>query len=62
VADDLTLERERFLACLDRPDVVARAAAAWKRAKKLRLPGTPYYVVDGKKMSESEVAGRLQAL
>lgn len=62
VADDLMLERERFMACLDRPDVVARAAADWKRARKLRLPGTPYYVVDGKKLSEAEVARLIQKL
>jgi uncharacterized membrane protein len=62
VVDELMLERERFMACLDRPDVVARAAAAWKRAKKLRLPGTPYYVVDGKRLSEAEVARLIQSL
>jgi uncharacterized membrane protein len=62
VAADLTLEAQRFSDCLDRPDVYARAAAAWKRAKKLRLPGTPYYVVDGKKMAEPDVARLIQAL
>jgi uncharacterized membrane protein len=62
VAADLELERDRFSACLDRPDVFDRAAAAWKRAKKLRLPGTPYYLVDGKKLSEVDVARRIQAL
>jgi uncharacterized membrane protein len=62
VAEELALARDPFSACLDRPDVVARAAGAWKRAKKLRLPGTPYYLVDGKKRSESEVARAIDAL
>jgi uncharacterized membrane protein len=62
VAADLELERDRFMACLDRPDVVARAATATKRARKLRLPGTPYYVVAGKKMSEADVDRLIRAL
>lgn len=62
VAADLSLQATRFSECLDRPDVFARAAAAWKRAKKLRLPGTPYYLVEGKKMAEPDVARAIHAL
>lgn len=62
VARDLDLEVARFSDCLDRSDVFARAASAWKRAKKLRLPGTPYYLVEGKKMAEPDVARLIQGL
>lgn len=61
-ARDLQLDRERLDVCLDQDHVFARAAEAWHRAKKLRLPGTPYYRVEGKLMTQVEVAKLLSAL
>lgn len=58
----LALDAGRLGACLDRPDISARAAGATRRARKLRIPGTPYYVVDGKALGEREVAERIRAL
>jgi uncharacterized membrane protein len=37
------LDRARLGECIERDATFERAAAEWKRAKKLRLPGTPYY-------------------
>jgi uncharacterized membrane protein len=61
-ARDLGLSHERFSACLDRDDIFARAAQASRRAIKLRLPGTPYYQVEGKLITQAEVAKLLSAL
>jgi protein-disulfide isomerase len=61
-ARDIGLELGRFDDCLGRDDTYARAAEAWSRARKLRIPGTPYYLVGGKAVPESELSRLLRAL
>jgi uncharacterized membrane protein len=39
------LDRERLVECVQRDATFEKAAAEWKRGKKLRLPGTPYYAI-----------------
>jgi uncharacterized membrane protein len=62
VARDLSLDLAQMLGCVERADVYERAIDASKRAQKQRIPGTPYYVVDGKKLSHPEAVELIDAL
>ncbi len=53
---DVGLDREQLATCIDQEPTFARAVDAWKRAKKLRIPGTPYYAVDGRIMDHAEAS------
>jgi uncharacterized membrane protein len=62
VARDLSLDAEQLLGCIERADVYERAIDASQRAKKQRIPGTPYYAVDGLKLSHPEAVELIEAL
>jgi uncharacterized membrane protein len=62
VALDLELDAAQLLGCVERADVYERAIDASKRAKKQRIPGTPYYAVEGRKMSHPEALELIEAL
>ena len=61
-AQALGLDAARLTQCLKRPATFERAAAEWRAAKKLRLPGTPYYVVDGRRTSAADAERLIDAL
>ncbi|HWO14728.1 MAG TPA: vitamin K epoxide reductase family protein [Polyangiaceae bacterium] len=61
-AAELGLDPERLAACLARPATFARAAAEWRTAKKLHVPGTPYYRLDGRLLTSAEAAQKIDGL
>lgn len=61
-AADLSLDEAALVGCVDRDDISARGQAFWKQAKKLRIPGTPHYLVDGKVVAAPNVDALIEAL
>ena len=61
-AEALGLDVKRLTECVSRPATFERAAAEWRAAKKQHLPGTPYYILDGRRASAAEAEQRIDAL
>lgn len=59
---DLGLDAERLLSCVTSDEAFDRAIAAWKQAKKLRIPGTPYYLTDDRIISATSASRLIDAL
>jgi uncharacterized membrane protein len=55
---DLGLDRSQLAACVARDATFERAIAEWRRAKKLHVPGTPYYA-NGDQIITAGAAARL---
>ena len=55
-ARDLGMDREALAACVARPSTMERADSERRAAKKLRVPGTPYYAVDGRLLTAAAAA------
>jgi uncharacterized membrane protein len=55
---DLGLDRVQLGACVARDATFERAVAEWRRAKKLHIPGTPYYA-SGDQIISAAAAARL---
>jgi len=58
----LGLDAARLATCVALPATFERAAAEWRAARKLHVPGTPYYLVEGRGTSAAEAARRIDAL
>jgi len=61
-AHDIGLDRERLSACLTRDATFERAAAERKRARQLRIPGTPYYASGDRVLTAAAAAALIDAL
>lgn len=61
-ASELGLDRERLTACVASDATFERAVAEWKRAKKARLPGTPYYATDDHLVTAAAASALIDAL
>jgi uncharacterized membrane protein len=61
-ARDLDLDGERLAACVASDATFEHAVAEWKRAKKARLPGTPYYATDDHIVTAAEASALIDAL
>jgi uncharacterized membrane protein len=62
LARDVGLDRAALAKCVDQEQTFARAVDAWKRAKKQRIPGTPYYAVGDRTMSHADAASLIEEL
>jgi len=61
-ARELDLEGERLAACVASDATFDRAVAEWKRAKKARVPGTPYYATDDHIVTAAAASAMIDAL
>jgi uncharacterized membrane protein len=61
-AKDLELDAARLAECVSRDATFELAAAEWKRAKKLRIPGTPYYADGGAIVDPAKATALIDAL
>jgi uncharacterized membrane protein len=61
-ARELELDGERLAACVASDATFERAVAEWKRAKKARLPGTPYYATDDHIVTAAAARALIDAL
>jgi uncharacterized membrane protein len=61
-ARDLGLDAERLSSCVTSDGAFERAIAEWKQAKKLRIPGTPYYLKDDRIISTTSASQLIDAL
>jgi protein-disulfide isomerase len=61
-ARDLGLDGERLRACVGRASTFERAALEAKRAKKLRLPGVPYYAEGDRIATRATMSAWIDAL
>lgn len=61
-ARDLGLDAERLAACVASEAAFERAIAAWQQAKKLRIPGTPYYLRQDRIISATSASQLIDAL
>jgi uncharacterized membrane protein len=61
-ARDLDMDREKLAACVARDATVERAVAEWRQAKKLHIPGTPYYANDGHIVTADAATALIDAL
>lgn len=61
-ARDLGLDAERLSSCVKSDGAFDRAIAEWKQAKKLRIPGTPYYLKDDRIISATSASQLIDAL
>jgi len=61
-AEALGLDATRLGECVARPATFERAAAEWRAAKKQHIPGTPYYRVDGRRVSAAEALVLIDSL
>jgi uncharacterized membrane protein len=61
-AEALGLDATRLAECVARPATFERAAAEWRAAKKQHIPGTPYYRVDGRRISSAEALTLIDSL
>jgi uncharacterized membrane protein len=57
-ARDLALDAARLAACVTSEATFDRAIAEWRRAKKARVPGTPYYLNE-RRLITATAAGEL---
>jgi uncharacterized membrane protein len=61
-ARDLEIDPARLAECVSREATFELAAAEWKQAKKLRIPGTPYYSDGSKLVDPAKAAALIDAL
>jgi uncharacterized membrane protein len=61
-ARDLGLDAERLASCVTSDAAFDRAIVEWQQAKKLRIPGTPYYLKDDRIISATSASQLLDAL
>jgi len=61
-ARDLGLDAERLASCVTSDEAFERAIAESKQAKKLRIPGTPYYMRDDRIISATSASQLIDAL
>jgi uncharacterized membrane protein len=61
-ARDLGLDAERLASCVRSDAAFDRAIAEWRQAKKLRIPGTPYYRREDRIISAASASQLLDAL
>jgi uncharacterized membrane protein len=54
-ARDLNLDESRLRSCMESPETLALSARLSKEARKLKIFGTPGYIVDGKRLGPDEV-------
>lgn len=59
-ARDIGLDPERLRQCVIRDDIYQRAHADAEIVRKRQVPGTPYYLVDGKLLGPQDLARRLE--
>lgn len=59
---DLGLDPQRLASCVERDSTFDYVAAEWKRAKKLRIPGTPYYAQGDEILPAAAAAALMDAL
>ena len=56
------LDAERLAACVRSDAAFDRAIAEWRQAKKLRIPGTPYYRREDRIISAASASQLIDAL
>jgi uncharacterized membrane protein len=61
-ARDLDLDRARLGECVTRDATFELAVEEWKRARKLRIPGTPYYSDGSKSLTPAQATALIEAL
>ncbi len=61
-ARDIGLDAPKLRACVIRDDIYRRAEADAKLVRKKQLPGTPYYLVNDKKMDPEQLDRHLAAV
>jgi uncharacterized membrane protein len=61
-ARDLGMDSARLAECVARDSTFELAAAEWKRARKLRIPGTPYYSDGSKIVDPAQASALIDAL
>lgn len=61
-AREVGLDQAALDACIDRDDTFKRAGEMWQIAKKLKIPGTPYYRIGDALMTHADAARRLDTL
>jgi uncharacterized membrane protein len=61
-ARDLGLDALRLTECVTRASTFERAVAEWKRARKLHLPGTPYYAQGDRLVTSAAASALIDAL
>jgi hypothetical protein len=61
-ARELGLDADRLASCVTSDAAFDRATAEWKQAKKLRIPGTPYYLREGRIISATAASQLIDAL
>lgn len=59
---DIGLDHARLAACVDAPETHEWAVNVWKTAKKLRVPGAPYYLVGDRLVAHDGIPPLLDAL
>lgn len=62
LAHDVGLDARRLADCVDQDRVFTRAADAWKQAKLLRIPGAPYYAINGRIMGQPDAVMNIENL
>lgn len=61
-ARDLELDPVRLSSCVASDATFERAVATWKQAKKLRIPGTPYYLSGDRTVTAAGALALIDAL
>lgn len=61
-ARELGLDATQLAECVSRASTIERAVAEWRWARKLHLPGTPYYVHEGRPIGVAAAAALIDAL
>ncbi len=61
-SSEIGLDRERLAQCVEADAAYEWAANVWKTAKKLRIPGTPYYLVGERLVSQDRLPPLLDSL
>lgn len=61
-ARELDLDGARLAACVASDATFEHAVAEWKRGKKARVPGTPYYATDGHIVTAAAASALIDAL
>jgi Thioredoxin len=59
---DIGLDRARLGECVEADATYEWAINVWKSAKKLRVPGTPYYLVGDRLLAQDRIPALLDAL
>lgn len=62
VAREVGLDGMRLESCVEARDTYEWAANVWRSARKLRVPGTPYYRVENELLGPAEITARIETL